>query len=200
MITHGFFYDVEARAAQWLSDTWSLAVQSPHTWRKLHSGCSILLQLVYSIDITHSLLVLTGMINVLQMGWMQLQQPRSIAGATRLQHLVADMVPQLLCTSSRCGCLEAPMAASARKGETRANLARLQACLKLQVSECCAMLCCSWHLEGCKWQFMCPFTPDAVVYNLRNFARLKCMHTSTATVADATAAPDMLKYQWSCCL
>lgn len=46
---------MEARAAQWLSDTWSLAVQSPHTWRKLHSGCSILLQLLYSIAIAGSL-------------------------------------------------------------------------------------------------------------------------------------------------
>ena len=48
VITHGFFYDVEARAAQWLSDTWSMAVRSPYTWRRLHSGCSILLQLLYS--------------------------------------------------------------------------------------------------------------------------------------------------------
>lgn len=44
VITHGFFYDVEARAAQWLSDTWSMSILSPYTWKKLHSGCSILLQ------------------------------------------------------------------------------------------------------------------------------------------------------------
>lgn len=44
VITHGFFYDVEARAAQWLSDTWSMSVLSPYTWKKLHSGFSILLQ------------------------------------------------------------------------------------------------------------------------------------------------------------
>ncbi|KAA6426624.1 MAG: hypothetical protein FRX49_03734 [Trebouxia sp. A1-2] len=36
VITHGFFYDVEARASQWLSDTWSMSTQSPYTWHKLH--------------------------------------------------------------------------------------------------------------------------------------------------------------------
>ena len=39
VISHGFFYDVEARASQWLSDTWSMSTLSPYTWRKVHSRC-----------------------------------------------------------------------------------------------------------------------------------------------------------------
>ncbi|DBA83936.1 TPA: Kelch motif, variant 3 [Trebouxia sp. C0004] len=38
VITHGFFYDVEARASQWLSDAWSMSTQSPYTWHKLHNS------------------------------------------------------------------------------------------------------------------------------------------------------------------
>ena len=40
VITHGYFYDNEARASQWLSDTWAMSTQIPFTWRKLHSRCS----------------------------------------------------------------------------------------------------------------------------------------------------------------
>eukprot|EP00798_Chlamydomonas_sp_ICE-L_P017900 gene17900-24292_t len=40
IITHGYYYDRETSSATWLSDSWAMGLDPPHTWRQLNKGMS----------------------------------------------------------------------------------------------------------------------------------------------------------------
>lgn len=95
VISHGFFYDVEAKASQWLSDSWTMSTHSPYTWHKLHSRCSTTPNLVLLCPPgkLRSCAVLLKTLLVLQMVSEQLLQLLRIPRKRFLQLHVAGMEP-----------------------------------------------------------------------------------------------------------
>lgn len=107
ILTHGYFYNTETRAPQWLSDTWSMSLQSPYQWYQLHreQNCCLPLQVaVFS--------VLTEQRNV-QRGSLMLLLQKLTRRRKLLLCLAQGMEQQLSHIRISSGCMLALMVDSA---------------------------------------------------------------------------------------